>query len=268
MRGLFHESRDFAWAQGALFAIHHHQSETPDLAYRRLPMPWLCLTLRLSGRGQWRRSNEIAWRDMPTLALRGLFDTWSEGCDLDAGSQEYLVALIEPWAAKLFFPFAAAATRNSIVEISLPDSLYAHLHACDDAGEKCALLENWLKQKFRPDLRAAHKIIGVFQHLQNAGGATSMADLSRATSRSERRVNEAVSLACGMGPKRYASLLRFSLALSALHAEPWRVAAAPNLFADYYDQSHLIREFRRFAGVTPGFYQATKRRDPRTIFTI
>jgi AraC-like DNA-binding protein len=50
--------------------------------------------------------------------------------------------------------------------------------------------------------------------------------------------------------------------------QPWPVSEVADVSPNYYDQSHMIREFRQFAGITPGVYQARKRLDPRTVFTI
>jgi len=65
-----------------------------------------------------------------------------------------------------------------------------------------------------------------------------------------RRFVEAV----GMTPKRYARLGRFQRVLQATargESVSWsQVAAETGL----YDQSHLVNEFRAFAGITPGQY--------------
>jgi AraC-like DNA-binding protein len=268
MQNTFHERKQFSWAAGGLFAIHHHFSAQPDLFFCRLPMPWLCVTLRLQGNGQWRPTTAEHWRDMPPLALRGLFDKWSEGRDIGGGPQEYLVALIEPWAARAFFPSCAEPTRNTILQLPLPDSLNRGLVHSENANEKCALFEAWLQQQFRARFCANDNVIKVFRHLQENAGAVSVQDLSEAASRSTRRVNEAIFLASGIGPKQYAKLLRFGLALSTLHGKPWPVSAVAGISPNYCDQSHMIREFRQFAGITPGVYQARKRLDSRTVFTI
>jgi AraC-like DNA-binding protein len=268
MQNTFYESKQFSWAAGGLFAIHHHFSAQPDLLFCRLPMPWLCVTLRLQGNGQWRPSTTEHWQDMPSLALRGLFDKWSEGRDMGCGPQEYLVALIEPWAARAFFPGIAEQTRNAILGLSLPEVLHRRLVHSENVSEKCALFEAWLRQQFCAGACASDKVVKVFRRLQENAGAISVNELSQMASRSTRRINEAIFSASGIGPKQYAKLLRFGLALSTLHAKPWVVSEAAGVRPNYYDQSHMIREFRQFTGITPGAYQARKRLDPRTVFTI
>ena len=57
---------------------------------------------------------------------------------------------------------------------------------------------------------------------------------------------------CGLGPKRFADVARFSALLSSLAARdplpPWSQLVAEH---GYYDQSHGIRAFTRFAGTSP-----------------
>ena len=68
---------------------------------------------------------------------------------------------------------------------------------------------------------------------------------------SERHLRRVFRETIGMGPKSFAKLTRFRRALHAAreeaHASWARIAAA----AGYYDQAHLITDFRAIAGVTP-----------------
>lgn len=68
---------------------------------------------------------------------------------------------------------------------------------------------------------------------------------------SERHLRRVFRETVGVGPKAFAKLVRFHRALRAAledeHAD-WASIAAE---AGYYDQAHLISEFRSFTGVTP-----------------
>ena len=73
----------------------------------------------------------------------------------------------------------------------------------------------------------------------------------------------------GLTPKRYARVLRFgvllpSLAPSLVRLGPrdWAQLAAG---AGYFDQSHLIREFRQFAGMAPGAYAPVSADQPAHV---
>jgi AraC-like DNA-binding protein len=68
---------------------------------------------------------------------------------------------------------------------------------------------------------------------------------------SERNLRRVFRDTVGVGPKTFARLERFRRALDAARAQEaprWAVIA---LDAGYYDQAHLIADFRAIAGVTP-----------------
>ncbi|MEO8904120.1 MAG: helix-turn-helix domain-containing protein [Polyangiaceae bacterium] len=68
---------------------------------------------------------------------------------------------------------------------------------------------------------------------------------------SERHLRRVFRETIGMSPKTFAQLTRFQRAVRAAraaHHESWTTIAAS---AGYYDQAHLIAEFRAIAGVTP-----------------
>lgn len=99
-------------------------------------------------------------------------------------------------------------------------------------------------------------------HLQQAfDAAENMADanvrnLARDLGMSERHLRRVFRDATGISPKTFARLRRFHRALDAArpmresgdHGTTWTTIAAA---AGYYDQAHLISDFRAIAGVTP-----------------
>ena len=87
----------------------------------------------------------------------------------------------------------------------------------------------------------------------------------RATGYSHRRVVELFRAGVGLSPKRYCRIQRFQRALDRFAAAPraaWTDVAAAS---GYSDQSHLHREFREFAGVTPGEYRRLAPRFPNHV---
>jgi AraC-like DNA-binding protein len=74
---------------------------------------------------------------------------------------------------------------------------------------------------------------------------------------SERHLHRRCVAEVGLAPKQLARIARFqrSLQLAWHTARPW---TAIGLDAGYYDQAHMIREFRDLAGMTPGEYLARR----------
>jgi AraC-like DNA-binding protein len=68
---------------------------------------------------------------------------------------------------------------------------------------------------------------------------------------SERHLRRVFRETVGVSPKAFAKLARFHRALSAARERTHRSWASIAAFAGYYDQAHLIADFRAIAGVTP-----------------
>ncbi len=61
-----------------------------------------------------------------------------------------------------------------------------------------------------------------------------------------------------MGPKVYQRVVRFRRVFALVSAAPERGLAAAAHRAGYYDQAHLTRDFRRFAGAPlRAFFQSS-----------
>jgi AraC-like DNA-binding protein len=68
---------------------------------------------------------------------------------------------------------------------------------------------------------------------------------------SERNLRRVFRDTIGVGPKTFARLERFRRALNAARVREAPSWATIALDAGYYDQAHLIADFRAIAGVTP-----------------
>jgi AraC-like DNA-binding protein len=106
--------------------------------------------------------------------------------------------------------------------------------------------------------RAADPIVlWTAERIRSAGGVVSVEGLRDRTglerSRFARRFREAL----GVTPKRYARILRFHRALDLIARDGEIARAAQAL--DYFDQSHLYRDFREFAAMTPAAFFAANR---------
>lgn len=75
---------------------------------------------------------------------------------------------------------------------------------------------------------------------------------------SERQLRRRFAAAVGISPKRYARTMRIRRAIAL--ARPHRSWAAIATAAGFYDQAHMIAEFRAVAGATPEALIAELRR--------
>lgn len=108
-----------------------------------------------------------------------------------------------------------------------------------------AIAERLAKSDFRPDL--APLALAAADRLAGARLSTVAFDLGV----SERHLRRVFRETVGVNPKAFAKLQRFRRALSLVRADASASWAGIASLAGYYDQAHLIAEFRSIAGVTP-----------------
>jgi AraC-like DNA-binding protein len=81
-------------------------------------------------------------------------------------------------------------------------------------------------------------------------GATSVEAVARHVGRSARQIERLFQDEVGVSPRELVRVLRFSRAVGALK-KGGGTGAELALDLGYYDQSHMIREMRRFSSATP-----------------
>jgi AraC-like DNA-binding protein len=86
----------------------------------------------------------------------------------------------------------------------------------------------------------------------------SIASLARQHDASHRRLIEIVERATGLKPKALQRVMRLRRTLAYIHEhnrKPWAHIANA---CGYYDQAHLINDFRLMSGMTPAEYESTR----------
>ncbi len=96
-------------------------------------------------------------------------------------------------------------------------------------------------------------VVDAAQRLSEAQGSNALHDLQQHYGLSARRLQQRFQHQLGMAPKAFMRLMRFQRALRSLH----RGASCMDVAFDqgYSDQSHLVREFKAFAGIPPFRYR-------------
>lgn len=128
--------------------------------------------------------------------------------------------------------------------------LLDRLAGARDSGDAAALLESVINERLaiadgrRPGAQLA---LDAADRLPRAKVHAVAVDLGV----SERHLRRVFREYVGISPKAFARLIRFHRALGAARAERHATWAGIAAAAGYYDQAHLIAEFRAIAGVTP-----------------
>jgi AraC-like DNA-binding protein len=95
--------------------------------------------------------------------------------------------------------------------------------------------------------------IGAAVRSLNDGYRGSLRELAERGRMTEKTLQRRFECEVGLSPKLYQQVVRFRRAFSLLQQDSGGGARAAVL-AGYFDQAHLIREFKRFAGVSPAAF--------------
>ncbi|AIF48515.1 helix-turn-helix domain-containing protein [Dyella japonica] len=123
--------------------------------------------------------------------------------------------------------------------------------------ERLALLERWLLDHMHTP-RLASEVLYALREIGARPQVARIGALVRDIGWSEYRFGRLFRRQVGMGPKRYARLMRFRGVVDAVYCSAkvdWSSVAADG---GYGDQAHLVHEFREFAGMTPTAFMAAR----------
>lgn len=168
---------------------------------------------------------------------------------------ETIVVVFHPHAIGTVFNIPVSSFYNQEIDgYSLGDKslniIADQVLNADDAAEAIKLIEQWLLLRLaEPGIYNFKRVGASLKHLflDNAISVESMAQLACLSRKQYERV---FFNAVGMKPKEYSNVARFQKSL-------WLMQNGNRNFADiaytcgYADQSHFIRECRRYSGTTP-----------------
>jgi AraC-like DNA-binding protein len=125
-----------------------------------------------------------------------------------------------------------------------------------DDNARFDLMEDWLRARWRtPPTRAVRYALNLIQGGEAAVHIGRMADRIGI---SHKHLLREFDRCVGLNPKTFARLCAFQRVIQSVGQKAkveWADTAAQ---CGYYDQAHLIREFRAFSGLTPSSYLAQR----------
>ena len=123
---------------------------------------------------------------------------------------------------------------------------------CKNPDRRYAIMEQFLFNKFRPDLFDPRVDLAIKAY-QN--GDIDLNAMSDKVCLSARRFRELFSIQTGLSPGYYKKLIRFFRSAKQIN---WTSLTEVALSNGYYDQSHFIKDFKHFSGLTPSTYLRLK----------
>ncbi len=187
---------------------------------------------------------------------RGLFGGQIETA-LTLKSQEasgMIAVRFRPAGASRFFAFSQSELFGKVIDISevlgasgrdLTDKVVGDAQNND---ERITFLVAFLEARLRRDCDPT--LERVLKKIEQDGGTAKTTDLAKATGISRRQLERRFNHEVGLSPKAFSKITRFQRVLTELR-KPSVSVLDTALDCGYYDQSHLIREFQAYAGVSP-----------------
>ena len=139
--------------------------------------------------------------------------------------------------------------------------LAARVQDAASIGERFQLLHDWVRSRVTRTSGIEPAVAWSAAQIERSAGVVPIAALRAETGFSKTRLVARFREQIGFSPKRYARVLRFRRALALLH-EGALPAIEVALEAGYYDQPHMVADFRAMAGMTPRQYVAARRYGP------
>jgi AraC-like DNA-binding protein len=165
-----------------------------------------------------------------------------------------------PLGARRFLRLPMGELANRVVGLedlfgrAAADRLAARLHDAPDAEARFALVDAFVGARVDEARGPSAGVGRAWRRLRETSGRVEAGALAAEIGCSRKHLAARFHDEVGLPPKSVARILRFQHAVSLLDPSAdvrWTEVAHR---CGYYDQAHLIRDFRQFAGATPGEY--------------
>jgi AraC-like DNA-binding protein len=191
--------------------------------------------------------------------VAGPSDTF-EVTDLGRRWRGLQVNLAPPAAAAVLGIPLSEIARQTVALDDLPGrgwhTLVQRLGEAETWPERFALLDRFLLARLAGARSVPPRIGHAWRMLAAHDGRIAVTDLAREVGWSRQHLSARFVDELGFSPKRFARLLRFERAVGAVRSRPTTPWTAIAYECGYYDQAHLVGDFREFAGCTPTAFAA------------
>ena len=171
------------------------------------------------------------------------------------GAQSGVQLSLDPLGARALFGLPAGELAARDVHAGdligrLAPELQERLVAAADWPARFAVLDEQLGRVLDGDRRPPPEVSRAWTMLLRSRGTASVASLAREVGWSERHLAAQFRTEIGLTPKKAARVIRFDRARRLLRASG-DTGADIAARCGYFDQSHLVRDFLAFTGLSP-----------------
>lgn len=176
-----------------------------------------------------------------------------------SGKLGMMGAFLFPYALPLLFNLSADALTNRTVEISdLFGSeglfLKEEVVEASTTTQRVEIIGAYLLKKTNDRGIGHDGLLQGVREIVRVNGVATIDSLIAATGVSARQLDRRFMSSVGISPKMFSRLVRFQASLQLPQKRSTATLTELALEAGYYDQSHFIRDFKTFSGISPGYY--------------
>jgi AraC-like DNA-binding protein len=182
------------------------------------------------------------------------------------GRQHGIEVRLAPLAAGRLFGVPMDALANQVVALEDllgrdAERLVEGLYAAPGWAARFALLDGAIGGRLEAGRPPSPGVAWAWGRLRETHGAVPIGALAVELGWSRRQLAARFREQVGIPPKLLARILRFERVVARLVHAPGERWAEVAYDCGYYDQAHLNRDFRAFAGSTPSAFLAARRPD-------
>ncbi|MFA6933044.1 MAG: helix-turn-helix transcriptional regulator [Bacteroidales bacterium] len=212
-------------------------------------------------------NNDSSYKDQAVVTgqISSFFDV------VPQGKIRLITIVFKPFGAKPFFDFPIFEIQNNIIPIKDINNkewldLENRLGDCVDNKSIVSCLENNLLKKLEKNTLFNsyssinnERIMLAINRIDDSKGTINIKDLSSLVCLSDKQFNRIFADYVGMNPKNFLRIIRYQSFLLKLQNSNIKATKAVDFLdlvydCGYYDQSHLINNFKEFTGYTPKEY--------------
>jgi len=168
-----------------------------------------------------------------------------------------------PHTAAYFFNEKLSEFNNEVVSAadifgSSLKQLHEQLLEAASLERQVKLAEDYFADRLLISEKRHHKlklVVGFINSITNHAGAMRVTDIPARNRISSRYLNMLITEYTGLQPKLLAKINRFQHSLALVNSSSQNFTSIA-FEAGYFDQSHFIREFKSFTGITPNTFAA------------
>lgn len=175
------------------------------------------------------------------------------------GKSGFVAVHFYPWGAHHFFDLPVREFADQTIPADLvwgtgAAELEERVSLAGDNKQRIEIVQRFLLRQL--ERHHGQEVDRLVRFVWQRRGRFAIAPMAHELGVSERRLERLFNSSVGTTPKRFARITRFLDSCRVLRYNDFETLTEVAYQGGYYDQSHFIKEFRDFAGVTPAAFVA------------